>query len=126
MPFVSMFCGMSTYLWEDEGTTHNIVQGEGGEQGDAMMPSSSLSVNTPHLKKCRPNCFLVRSCSLCDVLERMLASQTQQRAFGECQKSSRQGIKVLGTPLVHQDFVRTHFWRAQQPDQWTGFRSWVI
>ena len=38
--FVSMFYGTaSTYLWEDdEGTTHKIVQGEGGEQGDAMMP----------------------------------------------------------------------------------------
>ena len=40
VPFVSMFYGTaSTYLWEDdEGTTHKIVQGEGGEQGDAMMP----------------------------------------------------------------------------------------
>ena len=35
-----MFYGLtSTYLWEDdEGTTHKIMQGEGGEQGDAMMP----------------------------------------------------------------------------------------
>ena len=34
-----MFYGTaSTYLWEDdEGTTHKIVQGEGGEQGNAMM-----------------------------------------------------------------------------------------
>ena len=40
VPFVSMFHRTaSTYLWEDdEGTTHKIVQGEGGEQGDAMMP----------------------------------------------------------------------------------------
>ena len=40
VPFVAMFYGTaSTYLWEDdEGTTHKIVQGEGGEQGDAMMP----------------------------------------------------------------------------------------
>ena len=37
--FVFMFCGTaSTHLWEDdEGTTHKIVQGEGGEQGDVMM-----------------------------------------------------------------------------------------
>ena len=35
-----MFYGTpSRYLWEDDaGTTHTIVQGEGGEQGDAMMP----------------------------------------------------------------------------------------
>ena len=40
VPFVSMFYGTpSRYLWEDDaGTTHTIVQGEGGEQGDAMMP----------------------------------------------------------------------------------------
>ena len=29
----------STYLWEDEeGTVHTIIQGEGGEQSDALMP----------------------------------------------------------------------------------------
>ena len=35
-----MFSGRpSTYLWEDaEGTVHTINQGEGGEQGDALMP----------------------------------------------------------------------------------------
>ena len=40
VPFVAMFYGTaSTYLWEnDEGTIYNIVQGERGEQGDAMMP----------------------------------------------------------------------------------------
>ena len=39
VPFVSMFYGTpSRYLWKDDaGTTHTIVQGEGGEQGDAMM-----------------------------------------------------------------------------------------
>ena len=36
LPFVRIFCGAhSQYLWEDEeGTTHVIEQGEGGEQGD--------------------------------------------------------------------------------------------
>ena len=30
----------STYLWEDdEGVVHEISQGEGGEQGDALMPA---------------------------------------------------------------------------------------
>ena len=40
MPFVSAFNGSpSTYLWEDElGAVHEIQQGEGGEQGDALMP----------------------------------------------------------------------------------------
>ena len=40
LPFVRCFCGSpSTYLWEDEmGVTQNIQQGEGGEQGDPLMP----------------------------------------------------------------------------------------
>ena len=40
LPFVSMFHGgPSSYLWEDAlGRVHTIVQGEGGEQGDAPMP----------------------------------------------------------------------------------------
>ena len=40
LPFVRMFYGSpSEYLWEDDfGKTHSIPQGEGGEQGDAMMP----------------------------------------------------------------------------------------
>ena len=40
IPFVRMFYGgPSTYLWEDEmGTTQYIPQGEGGEQGDPLMP----------------------------------------------------------------------------------------
>ena len=40
LPFVLQFYGNpSSYLWEDDfGETHEIRQGEGGEQGDAMMP----------------------------------------------------------------------------------------
>ena len=40
LPFVRMFYGQrSIFLWEDEvGDVHNILQGEGGEQGDPLMP----------------------------------------------------------------------------------------
>ena len=40
LPFVRCFYGSpSTYLWEDEmGETQEIPQGEGGEQGDQLMP----------------------------------------------------------------------------------------
>ena len=40
LPFVRMFYGrISEYLWEDDfGVVHRIAQGEGGEQGDALMP----------------------------------------------------------------------------------------
>ena len=39
-PFIREFHGRpSSYLWEDErGVTHDIPQGEGGEQGDPLMP----------------------------------------------------------------------------------------
>ena len=40
LPFVLQFHGSpSSYLWDDdEGEMHEIKQGEGGEQGDALMP----------------------------------------------------------------------------------------
>ena len=40
LPFVRMFYGApSQYLWEDAGgMVHHIPQGEGDEQGDALMP----------------------------------------------------------------------------------------
>ena len=40
LPFVRLFYGrQSRYLWEfDDGEIHYIPQGEGGEEGDAMMP----------------------------------------------------------------------------------------
>ena len=41
LPFVLQFYGApSTYLWEDsDGVVHEILQGEGGEQGDALVPA---------------------------------------------------------------------------------------
>ena len=41
LPFVLQFHGSpSSYLWEDsEGVVHEVLQGEGGEQGDALMPA---------------------------------------------------------------------------------------
>ena len=41
LPFVRMFYGrQSTYLWTDDaGATHRVLQGEGGEQGDPLMPA---------------------------------------------------------------------------------------
>ena len=41
LPFVRMsYDGTSSFLWTDEnGVTHEIEQGEGGEQGDALMPA---------------------------------------------------------------------------------------
>ena len=43
LSFVLQFYGNpSSYLWEDDlGETHEIMQGEGGEQGDPLMPMRS-------------------------------------------------------------------------------------
>ena len=40
LPFVRLFYSdPSEFLWEDDlGAVHHIVQGEGGEQGDPLMP----------------------------------------------------------------------------------------
>ena len=40
VPFARLFCGQrSEYMWENDlGEIHTVSQGEGGEQGDAMMP----------------------------------------------------------------------------------------
>ena len=42
LPFVRLFYGSpSTFFWEDTmGGVHHILQGEGGEQGDPLMPMS--------------------------------------------------------------------------------------
>ena len=41
LPYVLQFFGYpSSYLWEDsERVVHEVLQGEGGEQGDAVMPA---------------------------------------------------------------------------------------
>ena len=41
LPFVRMFYGdRSEYLWyDDDGQEHSVWQGEGGEQGDPLMPA---------------------------------------------------------------------------------------
>ena len=48
LPFVRQFYGTpSTYQWQDdEGTVHDVQQGEGGEKGDAQMPA--LFAHGPH------------------------------------------------------------------------------
>ena len=51
LPFVRMFYGTpSQFLWEDElGTVNHIPQGEGGEQGDPLMPRKRPTLANPVL-----------------------------------------------------------------------------
>ena len=54
----------STYLWEDDyNIVHSIPQGEGGEQGDPLMPLLLSFGQHRHCKQWRPSCKMVRSCS---------------------------------------------------------------
>ena len=64
IPFVRMFCGQaSTCLWEDnEGHVHRIEQGEGGEQGDPMMPLLFALVSTLHSPPSRVLCTMKKGC----------------------------------------------------------------
>jgi hypothetical protein len=70
LPFVRLFYGTaSKYTWyDDDGTAHAVRQGEGGEQGDPLMPAlrprttrrtSRSSTTTPRR---RPPLRLLRRC----------------------------------------------------------------
>ena len=167
-PFVRMFYGSpSEYLWEDEvGVVHRVSQGEGGEQGDAMMPllvslgqHEALQATHDQLQEGEylfaflDDIYLVTSpertgpvyaileealrahaCiqvhigktkvwnragvrpDVCDVLERIaqVADPTATVWKGGGLPSSQQGIKVLGTPLGHEDFDRAHLQRITE------------
>ena len=75
LPFVRHFYGSpSTYLWEDgSGQTHMILQGEGGEKGDPLMPLLfSLGMHTALVaaqRRLRPSdrifAFLDDVCVVC-------------------------------------------------------------
>ena len=65
LPFVRMFYGdPSSYWWEDDGgVSHRIRQGEGGEQGDALMPLLFALASMQHSKQFRGSSALVNGCS---------------------------------------------------------------
>ena len=69
LPFVRQFCfSPSGYIWQDaDGVVHDIPQGEGEEQGDALVPAL-FSVSTPRWKLFRVNCSTVKLCAFLDVL----------------------------------------------------------
>ena len=160
--FVRLFYGQpSRYLWEDEdGAIHHIHQGEGGEQGDALMPllfslgqhaaleavrrrlrvgerlfaflDDIYVTTTPervgivhnileqelhrharihiHVGKTQVwNAAGVRP-PACDQLERRArVSDPEARVWkGSDIPTAEQGVRILGTPLGHPDFVHTY------------------
>ena len=161
LPFVRLFHGQpSRYLWEDEdGAIHHIHQGEGGEQGDPLMPLlfslgqhaalqavrrrlqvgerlfaflDDIYVTTVpervgivhnvleqelyrhsrihiHVGETQVwNAAGVRP-PACDQLERLAqASDPEARVWkGSDIPTAEQGVRILGTPVGHPDFVST-------------------
>ena len=152
-PFVRQFYGSaSTYWWDDdEGVTHEVVQGEGGEQGDPLMPAlyaigqhrALFAIRDQLLTTERLLAFLGDLYVLCSphhvadvhiVLQQALwehsrisvhhgkiqiwgwRALTVAARLGDKEAvvwrgdpslpPSAQGVKVLGTPLGHEEIVR--------------------
>ena len=160
LPFVRQFYGQpSQYLWEDDdGITHTIPQGEGGEQGDALMPLlcslgqhsaleaiqrqllpserllaylDDIYAITPDPERVGPpyaamqNELWVHSCvridggktqvwnaagqkpGVCDAMDQVARALNPEAKVwrGSELPTHKQGIKVLGTPLGHPDYV---------------------
>ena len=162
LPFVRLFYGQpSRYLWEDEdGDVHHIYQGEGGEQGDALMPllfslgqhaaleavrrrlrvderlfaflDDIYVTTTPgrvgtvhnilqqelyrhsrihiHVGKTQVwNAAGIRP-PACDQLEQLArVSDPEARVWkGSGIPTAEQGVRILGTPLGHPDYVHSY------------------
>ena len=171
LPFVRMFYGSpSQYLWDDDdGVSHTIPQGEGGEQGDAMMPllfalgqhealqaanqnmregeflfafhDDVVMVTNPdrvgpvyaavqdsllhhagirvHVGKTKVwNKSGVRP-QICDVLERIARDNdpTARVWKGSGVPLDQQGVKILGTPLGHQEYVSSFLNKISEKHQ---------
>ena len=129
LSFVRMFYGApSEYLWEDDfGQVHTIAQGEGGEQGDAILfalgqhgskfmfaysrrPPRSIVAHARiaiHVGKTKVwNASGTRP-EICTLLERM-ARETDRTARvwrGSEVPEDEQGMKVLGHPQYLRIFL---------------------
>ena len=119
IPFVRMFYSSpSVYIWEDvEGVEHSILQGEGGEQGDPLMPllyslgqHSALEVTQEELAE--QECLLAyhddivpcpRSCEPggCDFATALLlpcpnSHQREKDADLELERDQAVGMRCVG------------------------------
>ena len=105
LPFVSLFYGQaSTYLWTDaEGRVHDIRQGEGCEQGDALSPALFCLGLQGALDAARaemlPNELLVA------YLDDVYAVTTRDRA--------REVFDIIAHHVLERVGVRTHLGKTQ-------------
>ena len=153
VPYVRLWYGrQSRFLWtDDSGTVHEIEQGEGGEQGDPLMPA--LFALAQHDALIAARAKLHKDDLLFAFLDDLYVVTTRERAreafnvvteevsskagihthlgklrlwsktggerppgFEEFDnevwaggaETAKRGIKVLGTPRGHSDFVAAH------------------
>ena len=136
LPFVSQFYGQpSQYLWEDdEGrrVCHTIPQGEGGEQGDPLMPalfalgqhSALVAVQeslqpTERLMAFLDDVYLVSQPERTAVAHRELGHHLWTRAGSHCMRGRRRsGIGVADAHQVVKASSRQQ--ESQTPTQWCG------
>ena len=165
LPFVRLFYGsQSRYFWEDDAAVmHHILQGEGREQGDPLMPllfslgihdalhASQQGLGSKHLMAFHDDVYVVtlphrvaqpfsvvleqlrRHSNIrvhlgkikvwnasgvepraCQILQRIADAPGNRESVwkGIGLPTELQGIKVLGTPLGHPDFVAAHLDRV--------------
>ena len=100
LPFVRMFYSTpSTFLWEDEeGTVHHIPQGEGGEQGDPLMPM--LFTLGQHSSLIAVSDRLHHGERLCAFLDDLYVASNPERTV-DCHQ-------ILGEELWHHAKIRLH------------------
>ncbi|CAE7941576.1 unnamed protein product, partial [Symbiodinium sp. KB8] len=107
LPFAAMFYGQaSRYVYYDEeGVGHEVLQGEGGEQGDPLMPGLYALGQHVHLGKTRAwNAAGEEPAGL-------LAALPQKEGDPPCWTGNwalppqQQGLLVLGSPLGSREFV---------------------
>ena len=109
LPFILMSYGSSsTYLWtNDDGVTHRIPQGEGGEQGDALMPA--LFCLGLHDALHRANEQLLQGEILVAYLDDLYLLTSKQRARTACDVVTREIREHAG---IEPNLGKTECWSS--------------
>ena len=105
LPFARCFYGSpSTYLWEDElGNTQEIPQGEGGEQGDPLMPMLFSLAEHPALEAIQRR--LINGEKLLAYLDDVTVICSPERV--------RAVLTIIGEELARHAQVSTHHGKTQ-------------
>jgi len=141
LPFVmSAYGTQSTYFWTDaQGNTHDIRQGEGGEQGDALMPALfSLGIHDAlenATRQLQPgerilayldDVYIVSVAARARILYDCVSNELLQQAgisvntgktecWGRCQGPAPPEIAVLNAPLPAEPV-----WKNDLPPEFCG------